>query len=384
MRILHVYKDYYPVVGGIENHVRVLAEAQVRAGHEVTVLVTSPSRETHVSTANGVRVVRVGRLGTVASVPLAPGFPGALAREPADVSHLQVPYPVGEVAQLLRGGRRPYVVTYHADATRPVQRAALLAYAPVLRRVLDRAARVLATSEQYARSSPYLRHLADRVVVVPLGVDTQRFTPSRSRDSGRPPTVLYVGRMRHYKGVEDVLRAWPRLPGDVRLLLAGDGPMRAGWEALAERLELRGRVTFLGHVPDDALPALYRAADVFVLPATTRSEAFGSVLLEAMASGLPCVTTEVGSGTSFVVRHEETGLVVPPRSPEALARALARLVTDVEFRARAGEAGRERVLGHFRVEQMIQRVEEAYRRATGCRGGPPSTALDRPPPPRLG
>jgi rhamnosyl/mannosyltransferase len=128
-------------------------------------------------------------------------------------------------------------------------------------------------------------------------------------------------------------------------------------------LGLRERVSFLGEVADDELPALYQSADAFVLPATTRAEAFGTVLLEAMACGLPCVTTEVGSGTSYVVEHGVTGYVVAPRAPQALATALQRLTSDPMLRARLGGAGRERVLQHFTVGQMIRRVEEAYRAA---------------------
>jgi len=167
--------------------------------------------------------------------------------------------------------------------------------------------------------------------------------------------------MRHYKGLDDVLRAMPQLPDSVRLVLAGDGPKHAEWEALSRQLKLGERVTFPGDVPDAALPALYQSADIYVLPANTRAEAFGIALLEAMASGLPCVTTEVGSGTSYVVQNEVTGLVVPPRSPEALAQALQRLVNDSDLRTRLGAAGRERVLQHFTLERMIERVEATYK-----------------------
>jgi rhamnosyl/mannosyltransferase len=100
-----------------------------------------------------------------------------------------------------------------------------------------------------------------------------------------------------------------------------------------------------------------------VLPATTRAEAFSLALVEASASGLPCVTTEVGSGTSYVVAHEVTGLVVPPRSPRALADALARLIADPGLRARMGQSARDRALQLFRFEVMIERLEAVYRAA---------------------
>jgi rhamnosyl/mannosyltransferase len=144
------------------------------------------------------------------------------------------------------------------------------------------------------------------------------------------------------------------------LKVAGEGPRRAEWEALSQALGVRARMHFLGNVPDADLPALYRSADAFVLPSTSRAESFGTVLVEAMASGLPCVTTEIGTGTSYVVQDSATGLVVPPRSPEALASALGQLLGNAALRARMGAAGRDRALREFTAEVMVDRVERVY------------------------
>jgi len=363
MRILHVYKDYAPVLGGIENHIRALAEAQVRDGHQVTVLVCNRGPHTVEENLNGVRVIKVGRVTTVASTPLSPDFPRVLRSLRPDITHLQAPYPVGEVAQWLTGRGRPYVISYQADVTRPEQRAIMRLYGPLFRRILRGAGSVLVTSPNFAASSPYLRAVAERVRIVPLGIDVSRFAPPASPAAARPFTLLFVGALRHYKGVDDLIHTLPHLPPETRLLIAGDGPKRVEWETLCAALGLRGRVTFLGSVTDEALPGLYHAADVFVLPSNSPAESFGTVLVEAMAAGLPCVTTEVGSGTSYVVEQEVTGFVVPPRSPDALAGALTRLTTDASLRARMGAAGRERAVRLFKFEDMIARVEAVYRSA---------------------
>ncbi len=363
MRILHVYKDYYPVLGGIENHIKAMAEAQAAAGHQVTVLVCNRGPHTIEETIHGVRVLKGGRLLTIASTPLSPDFPRVLRSLQPDITHLQAPYPLGEVAQWFAGRGRPYVISYQADVTRPEQRAIMRVYGPLFRRILRGAGRVLVTSPTYAATSPNLRRIPERLAIVPLGVDTERFRPPRAPPAPHPTTLLFVGRMRHYKGVDVLLRALPALPQDVRLLLVGDGPKRAEWEAMSASLNLHERVAFLGDVPEGSLPSLYRDADVFVLPATTRAESFGTVLVEAMASGLPCITTEVGSGTSYVVEHNVTGFVVPPRSPETLADVLNRLVADPALCARMGAAGRERAVRLFRFEDMLARVEAVYREA---------------------
>lgn len=359
MNILHVYKDYYPVLGGMENHIRALAEAQAQRGHTVTVLVTARGRRSEEETRNGVHVRKAARLATLASTPLSLELPRRLRALRPDLTHLHAPYPVGELAQLSAGNGRPYILTYHAEATHPLQRLLMLAYAPLFQRVLRGAARVLATSPNYVRTSPYLSALGDRVTIVPLGSDPQRFRP-RPRAGNEPFTLLYVGVLRHYKGVDDLIRALALLPEQTRLIIGGDGPLHAEWQVLCARLKLGARVTFLGRVPDEDLPRLYQTADVFVLPAINRAEAFGTVLVEAMLSGLPCVTTEVGSGTSYVVEDGVTGFVVPPRAPAALAGALMRLRSDPTLRAQFGAAGRARALRLFTLDRMLAQVEAVY------------------------
>jgi len=340
-----------------------LAEAQVQSGQRVTVLVTNPGGQPAQEEIGGVRVLRVARLATVASTPLTVGFLPVIQRLKPDLTHLHFPYPVGEISQFI-SGRRPYVITYHSDVVRASQQAVLRLYRPLMTRILRSAARILPTSQNYIASSPYLQSLAGHCTVVPLGIDPAPFIAAgpKNRESGRP-ILLFVGRHRYYKGVDHLLRAMPSLDAD--LWIGGSGPQRAEWEALADSLSLRDpgqeKVRFLGDVPDADLPGLYGSADIFVLPANARAEAFGTVLLEAMAAGLPCVTTELGTGTSYVVQDGQTGLVVPPRDPQALAGALGRLLADPALRRQMGQAGRERVLAEFTLEIMARRIERVYR-----------------------
>ena len=357
MKIVHVYKDYYPVLGGIENHIKMLAEAQAAAGHGVTVLVTNPGQEPGRIRLNGVEVIRAGRLATVASTPLSLSLPLWLRRLSPDITHLQFPYPLAEISQLVVGRTRPFVISYQSDVVK--QQRILRLYEPLLRRVLARASRIIASSSQYIASSPYLQPLADKCMVVPLAIDPQPFLPARPLLSApAEPTLLFVGRHRYYKGVDDLIKAMRSIRA--RLLIAGDGPMRSAWNALARQLNLEERVHFLGDVGPGDLPGLYAAADIFVLPSNLRAEAFGIVLLEAMAAGLPCITTELSTGTSYVVQDGVTGFVVPPRSPDELARAINRLLADSELRRTMGQAGQRRVLREFTIEKMAARIEVVY------------------------
>ena len=204
MKIVHVYKDYFPVLGGIENHVRMVAEEQARRGHDVTVLVTNRRLTGEVSVSNGVRLIKAGRLATVASTPLSLSLVGWLRRLPCDIAHLHFPYPVGEMAYLAVGRGRRMVITYHSDIVR--QKDLLQFYAPFLRRVLQRADRIMPTNQRYVETSVYLQPVAAKCTVVPLGIDLSRFAaaePSKVdaiRKAHGQPLLVFVGRLRYYKG----------------------------------------------------------------------------------------------------------------------------------------------------------------------------------------
>jgi len=356
MKILHVYKDYFPVLGGIENHIRILAETQAASGHDVAVLVCDPGRRTRIEIQAGVKIIKASRIATAASMPLSLSQPLALMRQRPDIVHIQSPYPLGEMTNwLLRTGKAT-VISYQSDIVR--QRHWLRVYGPVLRRVLNSADRILASSPQYIETSPWLRPVQDKCVVVPLGIDLTRFTPHYHIHTG-PLELLFVGRLRYYKGIDTLLHALKSVP-HTHLTIVGDGPMRDPWQTLCNSLGLQSQVTFAGDVSDPDLPATYQKADVFVLPANARAEAFGLVLLEAMASGLPCITTELGTGTSWIVQDGTTGLVVPPRDPPKLAEAICQLRDDPLHRMAMGERARARAEAEFTQIKMIERVEAVY------------------------
>jgi glycosyltransferase involved in cell wall biosynthesis len=184
------------------------------------------------------------------------------------------------------------------------------------------------------------------------------FTPELGLPHDRP-IVLFVGRLRYYKGLTDLLRALPAV-ADAHLALVGDGPLRGECLRLIDELGMAGRVTMAGHVEDVDLARWYLAADLFVLPSNTRAEAFGTAIVEAMAAGLPVVSTEIETGTSWVNLDGRTGLTVPPRDPPALAAAINRLVADAPLREAYGRNGRQRAEETFGVNAMLAAIEQVY------------------------
>ncbi|MDF1543263.1 MAG: glycosyltransferase [Anaerosomatales bacterium] len=381
MRVTMVNKYYPPHLGGIEFHMRDLAEALVRHAEidGARAIVANEGEERLEETLGGVDVVRLPRWREYSSTPIVRGMTGELraeaagTREPGgerpDLFHLHFPYPWGEFSWLRARTGVPTVVTYHSDIVR--QKVALEFYKPFLRQLLQKVDLVIASSPNMVEHSPFLAEVAHKCRVVPFGIDVDAFaaTPELERRAAElrqghdRPIILFVGRLIYYKGADVLVRAMAGVDAD--LVMIGSGPLEAELRERAAELKVDDRVTFLGGVPFDELKAWYHAADVFCLPSIARSEAFGLVQLEAHAAGTPVVSTDLTTGVPFANQHEETGLVVPPDDPRALADALQALVEDEGLRERYGARALERVRAGFTIERMVDDTLGVYREALG-------------------
>lgn len=369
MRVTMVNKYYPPHLGGIEFHMRDLATELAARGVEVRAVVANEANEVATETIDGVQVIRMARPFHYASTPVVPGMARALRQESArdgapDLFHLHFPYPWGEVAWLRARVAQPTVLAYHSDIVR--QKALLAAYAPILRRVLDRADLVLASSPNMVEHSPFLSKIADKCRVIPYGVHVERYadTPellaraAELRAGHSRPIVLFVGRLVYYKGPEVLMRAMAGVDADV--VVIGRGPLKPELERIAAESGITGRATFLDPVDDAELAAWYHAADIFCLPSVARSEAYGLVQLEAHASGTPTVSTTLTTSVPFVNQDGVTGLTVPPGDVPALTEALRTLVADESLRTRLGAQARERAFADFSVGRMVDQTLEVY------------------------
>ncbi len=352
-RLLEVTKAFYPVIGGVEKTVYDLATLAT-VEFDVKVLAVSEDRTARQERYGAFDVVKVPKLAKVFSAPLSLSYPSKFAElvREADVVHLHSPYPLAELALWLHPVKTRVVVTYHFDIVR--QKAVEPFYAPLLHATLRRADRIIATNPNSRATSPFLRRYDDKVTVIPsCGIEpesyeltpVQRAAAEELRGRHARPLVLFVGRLVYYKGAEYLVRAMADVNAD--LVVVGSGPLEPSLKALARELGAEARIGFLPHIPRDELLQLFHACDLFVLPSVAKSEGFGLVLLEAMACGKPLVTTELGTGTSWINQHGETGFVVPPRDPQALAEAIQRLVSDEPLRRRMGQAAYDRVCRVF-------------------------------------
>jgi rhamnosyl/mannosyltransferase len=285
-----------------------------------------------------------------------------IRRSKAEIAHLHMPNPIGALAYLLSRHPGYLVVTWHSDVVR--QRLLAKILRPIEQRILRRASTVVVTSENYLSSSRPLRPHRAKCRVIPYGISLQKFDGiedpriAEIRRRYGSKIVLSVGRFVYYKGFEFLIRAMSRV--DAILVLIGDGPLRRPLEREAAALGIRDRIAFVGELQNEATAPYYQASDIFVLPSIARSEAFGIVQIEAMASGKPVVNTALDSGVPGVSLHGLTGTTVPPANSDVLAEAINALLENPRLRALYGRRAQQRARKEFSAEAMGRSVLELY------------------------
>lgn len=297
-----------------------------------------------------IKVIRCHELGRIQSAPICPTMPIWLKKIPADILHFHLPCPTGIISYFLGRPKGKVLVTYHSDIVR--QRWAIGLYGPLLRRFLRIARCIIATSPNYIESSPFLREFKDKCVVIPPGINLSKYyseTPPK-------PTILFVGRLRYYKGLEYLIKAMEDI--DARLFIIGTGPEEKRLKKLSKGLS--PKIQFLGEIPEEKLPYYYASCSIFVLPSTERSEAFGIAQLEAMASGKPVISTNLNTGVPWVNQNGVTGIVVPPKDPIALRDAINKLLKNPSLCDEFGKNARHRVEKEFTKELMLDRISSIY------------------------
>ncbi|MBK5289197.1 MAG: glycosyltransferase family 4 protein [Acidimicrobiia bacterium] len=361
MTSLLVTNDFPPKIGGIQSY---LWELWRRLPPDETTVMTTPySGDRAWDAEQEFRIVR-RREPVLLPTPALARDIDALAREVgADVIFLDPALPLGLIGARLTAA--PWVVVVHgAEITVPGR----LPSKPLLRRVLRGAAGIVAAGGYPLAEAERAAGRPLPSLVVPPGIDPVRFRPpvdaaerSAARQTlGLDPDariILGASRLVPRKGFDVMIDALSRLPADVQLVIVGGGRDQARLEQRARSLDLTERVQFLGRVSDEELPLAHRAADLFAMVCRDRwvgleAEGFGIVFLEAGASGLACVAGRSG-GSDEAVLDGETGLVVAPRDPNAVAVAIRELLDDPGRRAAMGAAARRHAEAEWSYDERV-------------------------------
>ena len=364
MKALIVSKYFYPTVGGVESNAFYVARELVKKGVEVTVLASGEKRSRE--SIRGIKVIRLPTWLTIGPAPISPGVFTEVLRQKFDIVNLHDPNPAQNFFAYLAliFKRRPFVVTYHSDIV-PYSlsiRVMKSLYVHLFQRYfLFRSSKtIMPTSPQYIELSDILHHFRHKCSIVPNGVDLAVFKPNDIKHSGK--RILFVGRLIYYKGLQHLIKAMPEIlekVRDAKLVIVGDGPLKDDWKALAKRLKVDDKIEWLGRLSDEEMLKEYQKCDVFVLPSIYKTEAFGIVLLEAMACGKPCVGTNV-SGTEFVL--EDSGIAVDPEDEEQLSTAIVRVLTDKKLASEMSRKGLAKVMD-FDWKKIAEKVLLVYKGA---------------------
>ena len=349
-RILHVTREFSDLaLGGIEQSI-LLAAHDGRYAHQVLAL--GHKGEQAASNCDGLSVVRVFPQGSVKFFPWSLAWLRVLRElsEQVDIIHLHSPFPLGELSVF--HCKKPVICSYHADIVNYGVMGRL--YNAIQRVMIRQSAAVIATSTAYAKSSKTLRRLSNPLSIVPFGLPKDSGDPEPPQSRLPPRFFLFIGSKRRYKGLSTLLDA-ARL-SHCSVVIAGGDQAQEACDSYSEH------VVWLGGVTDAEKAWLLQKADALILPSTSRAEAFGLVLLEAMRAGRPCISTRLGTGTDWVVVDKQTGLVVEPNRSDQLAEAMRCLYQNPKLREEMGRAGRARFEQEFSLACYHQGLDTVYQR----------------------
>lgn len=365
LKVLHFYKTYYPdSFGGIEQVIFQLCEGGVE--YDIHSDVLSLSDRGHVenlplgSHMTHCEAVTFELASTPFSFAAIKRFK-ELAKQ-ADIIHYHFPFPFMDMVHFLSGVKKPTVVSYHSDIVK--QKNLLKLYTPLMECFLSRVDHIIAASPNYVETSSTLQKFINKVSVIPYGLDKKSYPEANQetldtwQEKIGGPFFLFVGAFRYYKGLHILIEAAVAAPYPI--VIVGAGPIENELKQQAKDLGLTN-VHFLGALPDEDKIALLKSCYGIVFPSHLRSEAFGISLLEGAMCQKPLISSEIGTGTTFINIDNVTGLVVPPSDANALRRAMDKLWNDPALAAKFGKNASDRFDAMFTSQQMVEKYSEIYK-----------------------
>lgn len=392
--ICFVTPEYIPLVGGTGSYVYYLSENLARYGNSVYVVTKNNLGKNGRATVLSVKTFRISPLDNFFFyIRSSQKIMQINEKVPVDIVHVNLPL-VPSFA-VPRNLGKALVATVHTTwmgekkALRHepflemnISEKIVVSFNPILRflehALLERSDIIIAVSEHTKRELLEKYHLnADKVTVIHNGVDVEKFKPAEDKNKvkralgfGDNRVVLYVGRLYSRKGLPTLLKAASivlRRTKNVKFVISGKSfhKEEEKLRALVEKLKLQKDVLFAGYTPDEKLPQLYQASDVFVLPSTYEGLPF--TLLEALASGLPAVATNVG-GVPEVIADGKNGFLVSPLDFQDLAEKILYLLENPSFAFEMGRLGRKTVEEKFTWQNVTRQVLEIYNKVLTKRG----------------
>ncbi|MGF1745863.1 glycosyltransferase [Vibrio minamisatsumaniensis] len=352
MRVLHIYRTCYPETkGGLEQAIRYICKGSSERGIKNTILTLGQENKEY--DFEGSRIIVIKKDFEISSN----GFSFSLVSKfrklskSHDIIHYQYPWPSGDILSIF-SDKKPSLVSYQSDIVK--QRLLKKLYYPLEQLFLSRVDRIIASSPQYAQTSKNLIKHKGKVDIIPLAIDPSTYPDLDQNTKVHWETkvgsgfFLFVGVLRYYKGLQFLLEAAKinQLP----VVIAGDGPERESLDIYIRRHKLTN-VKMVGFISEEDKVALHALSKAFVFPSHLRSEAFGISLLEAQMYGKPIISSDIGTGSSYVNINGKTGITVLPTDAKQLSEAMIKLNNNKELCEELGNGASQRFKEHF-TEKM--------------------------------
>ena len=368
-------KDY--AHGGTEIAAYNLAVQMAERGNDIDVFTTSIDSKNSIEIYPHMRVHRHATSFKIASANASFKLIYKPLKYDLDIVHAHSPIPYSDLPALMYAKRKkvPFLLTYQFDGQETggnfMRNTGVSIYNKVfINRVLDSAEVIIATTRSYAEESPFLKNYLDKIVVIPNGINLEEVTTNLTREESRiklglplkTKIILFFGSLVPYKGPDILLKAFKIIKKEfpeVKLIFGGRGQMLVELQSMAKKFGLEDDVIFLGFVEEEDKVLYYKSADIFSLPSTNMAESFGIVNLEAMASGIPVVGSNLG-GIPDIVEDGKNGLLAKPRDPQSLADSLLKLLKDDDLRVKMGNNGRKMV-ADYTWDKIAKTTEDLYK-----------------------
>jgi glycosyltransferase involved in cell wall biosynthesis len=368
MRVLHITSTFFPDSnGGIEEVIRQICFNSKNFGVESRVFTLSDNPNPEIFIKEGIKVIRANKNFEIASSGFS--FNAFLKFkkqvEWADIIHYHFPWPFADLLHLFCQVNKKSIITYHSDVVR--QKKLKVLYTPLMSYFLYKVDRIVATSSNYADSSKVLKKYNDKVVIIPIGLNDDIFPYVDDTDLEIMKSkvgqnfFLFIGSLRKYKGLNVLLDAI--YSTNLKCVIAGSGAEEINLIEQSKKLKL-SNVQFLKQVNDKEKVALLKLCRAVVFSSVLRSEAFGVSLVEGSIFSKPLISTSLGTGTSYVNLHGNTGIEVPPSNSKALRDAMIQLNDNEELSNKMGSAARLRYEELFTGQLMGQKYVELYESLT--------------------
>lgn len=352
-------------MGGCEQVIQSIARSTQNNGYEHSLLSVCPKNTLQIHKFDDIAVRSYPQTVNISSCPMSLSLSKNFKEEiqNADILHYHFPWPFADLLHVTLGIKKPSLVTYHSDIVK--QKFLNMFYAPLRDKFLSQVDAIVPTSENLLNSSKVLQKYKEKCFPIPIGIDEKDYFPIKSelaleyeKQFGKK-FILFVGALRYYKGLHILLEAVVNT--NVKVVIAGTGPMGKNLKEQAKRLNLQN-VHFLNFISDEEKSALLSVCRAVVLPSHLPSEAFGVALVEGLIFGKPLISTELGTGTSFVNLNYQTGFVVKPSHVVELQNALTLLCTDDVLSEKMGIEARKHYEKYFTAEKMSSSYSELYQK----------------------